>query len=79
MDKKIWYETDHYAVTTGESSDPANPGRCYHSTNKDTGVVELESKIFPQIIDFTDQLTEHLNKPKAETPPKTGEVIPFAH
>lgn len=71
-----WYETDFYRVITGEGTDPTNPGPCYISVNKDSGIHELESKILPQIMDFTDQLTEQLVELKSKEMSKASGLIP---
>lgn len=75
-----YHETEDYIVVTGDSSDPENPGECYLAVNRTSGVREIETKILPQIMDFTDQLQAALDKRVEEGAAEVGaEVIPFNH
>jgi hypothetical protein len=52
-------ETQNYALSLGTSQDSGNA--CYQITNKDTGVVEIETYLLPQAIKQLPELQAALD------------------
>lgn len=58
-------ENQHYKIVVGESilHQGDNPTTCYQLVNKETGVVETETTILPQAMDWMEEFSRLLENP----------------
>jgi len=54
------YESENYKVVIGNGAD--YEGEHYLVINKRTGVVEVESRLYPQSVAYCDQLSDSLDE-----------------
>lgn len=66
MNKNIVHENERYQVMVGPGSDPDFKGNLYLVQNKETGVIETETRILPQAKLFANQLEESLKSDETE-------------
>jgi proline racemase len=77
-------ELKTYKLIIGDSA-TGETGRFYQVVNKDTNVVEVETRILPQALDYVVQLQDaidkHMNPSKEESNVKQAAAIvkPYNH
>lgn len=62
-------ETDKYKIVVGQSTmhQGDDEVECYRLINKETGIVETETTILPQAIEWMEEFTRLLENPSSRT------------
>lgn len=62
-------ENQHYKIVVGVSTmhQGDNPTECYQLINKETGVIETETTILPQALDWMEEFSRLLLNPDSRS------------